>query len=651
MNATRHEEYVAHIRNGFQHLSEGLCERALELATAASKMDPGGAEALFLLGLTAFKLNDIGRAIELIEKAHGLDPDCREYVDALAVLLTKVGRLDDSLYFGKLATACEPHRWLSASVPGEFKDYYTALRTVTPSPYPLMAYEAYGLRQFEQCVEYAERGLRADSRQPDCYRILGKALYELGEFDRAVAAFHALFHLQEPKTDDWLALGDCLLKQGRFEEADTLFRRMVESDPETLAVRSRLMARLTYYPEPQWRTFFDQLALWNERARAGVTGDLAPEPGRLRKGKGLRIGYILDASEFNPMIPFIEPLLQQFDTGRFEVFCYQQNVGEDIVGTRLRLNVDDWREINEIDDETVAAIVSGDEIDVLVDLNGHSEATRLGVFAHHAAPVQISWLGQPTGAGAVGVDYVVSDAVTRDDDALLAGTTRCLTLESGLVALAPRQVFETWPEPSPSPADSAGFVTFGATCDLSCLNPDVAMTWARILRQLPRAQLYLGNVRCIPRDIGDRAISLFAHFGVADRVQFHEPPPGQDVSADFFARVDVFLDTHPVSNFFDVCKALWMGVPAIARKGGRRSALMGASVLRAAGKPEWIAESDEAYIERAVTLGSLPYALAAVRRNLRGAVEGSPLCDTQGFVRAMERVYRQAWDETVDAQK
>jgi predicted O-linked N-acetylglucosamine transferase (SPINDLY family) len=177
------------------------------------------------------------------------------------------------------------------------------------------------------------------------------------------------------------------------------------------------------------------------------------------------------------------------------------------------------------------------------------------------------------------------------------------------------------------------------------------MTWARILRQLPRAQLYLGNVRCIPRDIGDRAISLFAHFGVADRVQFHEPPPGQDVSADFFARVDVFLDAHPVSHFFDVCKALWMGVPAITRKGGRRSALMGASVLHAAGKPEWIAESDEAYIERAVTLGSLPYALAAVRRDLRGEVEGSPLCDTQRFVRAMEKVYRQAWDETVDAQK
>jgi predicted O-linked N-acetylglucosamine transferase (SPINDLY family) len=195
-----------------------------------------------------------------------------------------------------------------------------------------------------------------------------------------------------------------------------------------------------------------------------------------------------------------------------------------------------------------------------------------------------------------------------------------------------------------------GVVTFGAVCDLARLTPAVAETWTQILRQVPRARLCLGNVRRITNDIGDRAIALFAHFGVADRIDFFEPAPGAAIGPEFFARVDLFLDTHPVAGFVDACHALWMGVPVIARAGARRSSLMTASVLNAAGKSQWIADSDERFVEAALALAASPFKLAPIRQRLRDEVRGSALFDTQRFVRAMEKVYRQAWDETVDRQ-
>ena len=69
----------------------------------------------------------------------------------------------------------------------------------------------------------------------------------------------------------------------------------------------------------------------------------------------------------------------------------------------------------------------------------------------------------------------------------------------------------------------------------------------------------------------------------------------------------------------------------------------GASILTTLGHPEWIATSEEEYVDKAVALASDPQKLSTIRQNLRAEMEASPIMDQKGFVRELEATYQAMW--------
>jgi predicted O-linked N-acetylglucosamine transferase (SPINDLY family) len=78
-----------------------------------------------------------------------------------------------------------------------------------------------------------------------------------------------------------------------------------------------------------------------------------------------------------------------------------------------------------------------------------------------------------------------------------------------------------------------------------------------------------------------------------------------------------------------------MGVPVISLKGTRRASRFGASILRAAGCLDWIAISEQDFIEKAKKT-ALSSDLEAVRAGLRDKVLSSALADTDGLAKTMK---------------
>jgi predicted O-linked N-acetylglucosamine transferase (SPINDLY family) len=202
----------------------------------------------------------------------------------------------------------------------------------------------------------------------------------------------------------------------------------------------------------------------------------------------------------------------------------------------------------------------------------------------------------------------------------------------------------------PLPIKSNGYVTFGCLNNFAKVSDPALDVWAKLLSIVPLSRLLLhvhaGSQR-------NRVIHALRRAAVsADRVEFIEMLPVADYLRTYH-RIDVALDPFPYNGGTTTCDALWMGVPVVTLAGAgdvpvRRA---GASLLNQVGLPHLVAATTEAMTETAARCVADADALARLRLGLRERMRASPLCDADGFTRAMESAYRRMWVDWTEANR
>ena len=213
------EEYYREIERITQLFNERDYMNALDICETTLKSWPDRPEAIFILGVIAYQLGNQGRALSLFENAHAMEPNCRDYAEALATVHTEVGNLNEGLYFAKLTLTMEPHPRFKPLVPGTLSDYFGAIDKVKPPTHYVNAVRLFNQRLYHQAIEACGSELEINADHPDCHRLLGRALNETGEYDRATAAFHAAIYLAADNPLDFVYLGESLIHLGRYSEA------------------------------------------------------------------------------------------------------------------------------------------------------------------------------------------------------------------------------------------------------------------------------------------------------------------------------------------------------------------------------------------------------------------------------------------------
>src|SRR5215469_11570014 len=103
-------------------------------------------------------------------------------------------------------------------------------------------------------------------------------------------------------------------------------------------------------------------------------------------------------------------LFELHDRSKVEVFAYYCGIpSESALTKRIQVAVEHWTDITKLDDDAAAQLIAADGIDILVDVNGHTKDSRTGVFARHAAPIQVNWLGYPGTMGTPYHHYIIAD--------------------------------------------------------------------------------------------------------------------------------------------------------------------------------------------------------------------------------------------------
>ncbi len=610
------------------------CERAL-------KRDQGCAEAVHLLGLVTLELDQPSRALALLETAHGMNPEVQEFAEALAATYARVGKVNDALFYAKLATTLAPHPTIPGLLPERFGTFFGNLDSARPSLYRHRAERQLESGDPAQAAASCERQLELTPGDTESLRVLARACLGTGQAARAVSACHAVLHGEDSDSRDLSVLALALSAAGRHDEAATCHQAAVEQGPEQPGLHSRLLADLLRRPGIEAVQLADAHRQWQLRHAEVI--DPRPLPGThdADPERPLRVAYISGAFYMNDLMQLFEPVLKAHRGERIEAFCYAEGTRCDIMTERLMRAAAKWTDITGVDDETVWEILRGDAVDIVVDLSGHRDGGRPLVLARRPAPVSVSWLGYPHPPGVAAIDYFLTDGLAWPE-----GLSAPATGE-GLWRL-PRAHFACrlpapLPPIGPSPAGQAGHLTFGASGELGLIGPGTALLWARVLGALPGARLLICNQFDQDQDCVERCLELFSHFGLRGRVDVVGMAENFASALDFYQHVDIALHGAPCGTVVEACRALWMGVPVIALAGDHHAARLGASLLHAAGHDEWLAEGPEEIVKIALGLGADLGALADLRGRLRDEVQGSALSDVEGFTRCLEDAYRDMW--------
>lgn len=476
----------------------------------------------------------------------------------------------------------------------------------------------------------------ANAGEADTLLHVGSLLFSYGFLTGAKACMEQVRRVAPADLRPLVELANIAQQAGNHAESRRLYALLLAQLPDHPVIRRNALLCLEYDPAASDEERFAQAKEWGDWAMTKAGGMRPRPPISPLDGRPLRVGYVSADFCQHTVGLFVKDVLAAHDRSQVSIHTYGAGQVDDWVTAAVR-QTSAWRDIRNLDDAAVAALIRKDGIDVLVDLSGHTAGSRLTVFAHRPAPVLVSWLGYFATTGLPVMDAVFLDEWHAPPGMESQFIEQIIRLEGGRfcyspVPFAPEAV-------APAPCVKNGYVTFGSFNNTAKLNSEVIALWARVLAAVPDARLVL-KWRSF-QDAGMRAYvhdAFGAHGISSERVALRGASFHADVLREY-ADVDICLDPLPFTGGLTSCEALWMGVPVITWPQGRVVSRQTFAFLKAIGLDALAADTSDDYVSIAASLARDQQRISELRRTMRTRMQQSSLCDVTAFTRRLEDAF------------
>jgi protein O-GlcNAc transferase len=499
-----------------------------------------------------------------------------------------------------------------------------------------------GAGRAEESVAASRAALAIDPKSTPPYNNLALALNRLGRPDEAIGTYRAALKIRPDYFIAMNNLGDLLGTLGEVEEAVELFRRAIAIRPDYPPARSNLLLYLNYLPGVTPRSIFEEHQRWNADFTARLQTPGAVFANDRSPQRRLKMGYVSPDFHDTSVSRFLLPLMEHHDHEQFEIFCFSDVVVPDKTTARFKGYAGGWHSLLAMSADAAAALVRQLNIDILVDLTGHTANNRLTVFARKPAPIQVSYLGYPCTTGISAIDYRLTDAMA-DSPGLRDGncTEKLIRLPRTAWCFEPpeaavrAQILKDRP---PGP------IRFGSFNNFAKVSNKILALWMEILQAVPGSELWVKASALSAATARNKLTAAMKSSGLDER-QLRMIPFEADLQKHFelYNQIDVALDTFPYHGTTTTCDALWMGVPVVTLAGDAHVSRVGVSLLNSVGLENRVASSAVDYVANAVKLARDEAQRSDLRRGLRQKMENSPLMDGRGLARSVQAAFREMW--------
>ena len=518
------------------------------------------------------------------------------------------------------------------------------------------------LRRFPKALAHLDAALRLEPESAIFHASRGEIFQDTKNLDAALRDFDQAIRLEPQAARYHQGRGLVLQDMRRFPEAVAAFDQALKLDRSLPLLQGQaLTARMAIC---DWRDFDKSLAVLEASIARGTAASppfsmlVASASRHLQRqcaaswlareaqtvacaprcpestGRKIRIGYFSADFHNHATAYLMAELFERHDKTRFEIIAYSFGpIIQDTMRKRLHAAFDTFVEVGHLSDGAIAALARRDGIDIAVDLKGFTGEGRNKIFAHRAAPLQVSYLGYPGTMAADYMDYLVADPVLIPTEHQENYAEKIIYMpHSYQVNDGRRRIAENNPDRSEMGLPETGFV-FCCFNNNHKITPSVFDIWMRLLRAVPGSVLWL---------LADNAsaVANLRRAAIARGVEAHRLVFAERIEpAEHLARhaaADLCLDTLPYNAHTTASDALWAGLPVLTQLGHTFAGRVGASLLTALDLPELITQSAATYEARALELARNPARLGDIRRKLWAQRLIAPLFDGGHFARHLE---------------
>jgi protein O-GlcNAc transferase len=685
----------------WQLRSQGDWKNAADTCRSILASTPGCGEAWHLLGLLA---NDQGhgfQAIQHLKQAITVEPRQPAHYSNLGFVLISMKRYEQAASFLLKALGIAPHfhdarcnlglaLYHQNHLTGAAQCFVDILSDVADHHAALANLGMTRLAQqmYAQAADAYEKAVAISPGRAQWHGNLGAAYIRMGQYDKSAECYRRASELDATTAVYEIHRSIALRAAGNLPESIRLLEGVLSKDATNEANRSLAIAHLVVGLEYtcQWDKldlFYPMLAqatrdalatgcrpdedpmlnirrcddvrvnravgrAWSLRyqnnPRPGETERIHIPSGRHRRK--ITLGYLSYDFRNHPVAHQLFPLFGMHDRNRFRTIAFSMGPDDDSFFRNTIVDgCDDFIDISAQGLAEAAHTIRQMQIDILVDLMGHSHHNRMGILALRPAPIQVGYLGFLSTTGAQFIDYLVADAqvIPKDhepyyDEKLLRMPYCYQFSHTGLIGGQTEARREDWGLPA------AGFV-FCCFNTVYKIDRELFDTWMRILLRVPGSVLWLNGGHPMARHhMRSRARRL----GIDPcRLVFCEKIPLED----HLRRIplsDLALDTVRYTGGATTANAIGAGVPVLTVMGRHWVSRMSASQLMAVGLPDLVFSSICAYEHAAIELARDESKLAMVQQRLKQNRTTHPLFDCQGFVHQLETGYEIIWQRFMD---
>lgn len=569
-------------------------------------------------------------AIVYAKKAITLKPNQPQHYNFLGFALMQKGDNEAAQEMWHKAITCDPKHEVDARV------YLGQL--------------AHKLKDHEQALQYLRMAvsLAPDRVSPSIN--LGFVLLKLGIISEADELADNLIEKFPEQADVYALKGFSCVQKASLDEASKSLKKAIAIHQKNKKDNNKARALMpSVYSDFLFSSLYNdqldaqQVRTLHEKRCLEMTSHIKANIFLLDDDinqRPINIAYLSPDFKSHPVAFFLEPLLCNHNPEKCKIFCYSLSAQSDETTDRLKKLCNNWRDCTYLSDDEIIAQMRQDNIDIIIDLAGHTAENRMSLLAKRAAPIQAVYLGYPSTTGLQQMDYIIADETLIPANHQQFYTEKPMLLK-GTSFLCYQPQSDT-PDVQPPPCLKNHYITFGSFNNLPKISPACIALWSKVLNSVPGSRMVLKAMAFNDRVTQELFWQRFADNGIEkNRIDLLLPTSPISAFMNEYRLIDIALDSVPYNGGTTTCDALWMGVPVLTLSGEHFCTRMSHSILIAANMPDWICDSQEQFVKKATAFATNVKQLGDLRNIQRENIAHSALCQSKNLTIQIEKIYQQ----------